>query len=145
LNGQGDLITMPAMEEVVPLLVAAALPHADIDEQLVGHFLAIRLDGEVVGIAGLEPCGRNGLLRSLVVRDTHRRSGLGRRLVTEAERRAAAIGIETLYVLTNTAAAYFRRFGYSDCPRDAAPPAIRQTREFSSLCPDDAAFLRKRL
>lgn len=145
MNGQGELIITPAMEEVVPLLDAAALPYADIDEQLLGHFLAFRLDGEVAGIAGLEPCGRDGLLRSLVVRDTHRHSGLGRRLVTEAERRAAGIGIETLYVLTNTAAAFFRRFGYSDSPRDAAPAAIRQTREFSALCPGDTAFLSKRL
>lgn len=144
MNGCAEFTT-PVMEDVVPLLEAAALPRADIDETLLGHFLAVRLDGQVAGIAGLEPCGRDGLLRSLVVRDTHRHSGLGRRLVTEAERRAAGMGIETLYVLTNTAAGYFRRFGYSDCPRDEAPAAIRQTREFSSLCPDDAAFLRKRL
>lgn len=144
MNGCGELTT-PSIEDVLPLLEAAALPSTDVDEKLLGHFLAVRLDGQVAGIAGLEPCGRDGLLRSLVVRDTHRRSGLGRRLVTEAERRAAGIGIETLYVLTNTAAGFFRLFGYSDCPRDAAPAAIRQTREFSLLCPYDAAFLRKSL
>lgn len=144
MNGCGELTT-PAMEDVVPLLDAAALPRADIDDELLGHFIAVRLDGQVAGIAGLEPCGRDGLLRSLVVRDTHRNSGLGRRLVTETERRAAGMGIETLYVLTNTAAGFFRRFGYSDCHRDGAPAAIRESREFSSLCPDDAAFLRKQL
>lgn len=138
-------VATPAMDDVVPLLDAAALPSADIDETLLAHFIAVRLDGQVAGIAGLEPCGRDGLLRSLVIQDMHRRSGLGRYLVMEAERRAAGIGIRTLYVLTNTAADFFRRCGYSDWPRDAAPAAIRRTREFSSLCPDDAAFLRKRL
>lgn len=140
-----DIVAAPPAAEVRRLLDAAGLPCADIDDGLVAHFFAVRLAGEVAGIAGLEPHGRVGLLRSLVVRDSIRGSGLGTELVAEAERRAGAQGIDTLYLLTDTAADYFRRLGYHDCPRDAAPEAIRHTGEFATLCPDDAAFMCKRL
>lgn len=138
-------VSPPRMTDVLQLLKGAGLPYQDIDASLLAHFFALTRHGETVGIAGVEPHGPDGLLRSLVVRDTSRGSGLGRDLVAEAERRAAESGIETLYLLTDTAAGYFRRFGYQDWPRVAAPPAIRHTREFSALCPDDAAFMRKRL
>lgn len=139
------MVVAPALEEVRTLLEEAALPFVDIDMAALQHFIAVRVGGQVAGIAGLEPCAPDGLLRSVVVRDASRGAGLGRRLVGEAERRAAALGIETLYLLTDTAADYFRRLGFDDCPRDAAPRAIRNTREFSALCPDTAAFMRKAL
>lgn len=140
-----EIVTAPPMADVRRLLEAAALPGADIDADMLAHFIAVRLDGETAGIAGLEPHGRVGLLRSLVVRDSIRGAGLGRELVAEAEHRAIAQGIDTLCLLTNTAADYFRRLGYHECPRDAAPEAIRHTEEFAALCPDDAAFMCKRL
>lgn len=140
-----DLIAAPPISDVLELLHAAALPHGDIDAGMLAHFTTARRDGRVVGVVGLEPYGRVGLLRSLAVRDSVKGAGLGRTLVAEAERRAAALGIETLYLLTNTAADYFRRLGFRDVPRDAAPAAIRSTGEFSTLCPEDAAFMRKRL
>lgn len=136
---------VPSLNEVVRLLDTASLPYDDIDAALLAHFFAVRVDGEVAGIAGLEPHGPHGLLRSLVVRAARRGTGLGRSLVGEAERRASERGIETLFLLTDTAPDYFRRLGFRDCPRDAAPEAIRNTREFSTLCPDDAAFMCKRL
>lgn len=140
-----EIVTAPPMADVRRLLDAAALPGADIDDDMLAYFIAVRLEGEMAGIAGLEPHGRVGLLRSLVVRDSIRGAGLGRQLVAEAEHRAVAQGIDTLYLLTNTAADYFRRLGYHECPRDAAPEAIRHTEEFAALCPDDAAFMCKRL
>lgn len=140
-----ELVTAPPMADVRRLLEAAALPAADIDDGLLEHFVAVRLHGAVAGIAGLEPHGRDGLLRSLVVRESIRGTGIGRDLVAEAERRAAALGIEMLYLLTNSATDYFRRLGFHECPRDTAPAAIRNTSEFSTLCPGDAAFMCKRL
>lgn len=141
----GEVLTVPVMNDVATLLDAAGLPRADIDEAMLANFVAVRRNGRVAGIAGLEPHGRDGLLRSLVVRDPHRRTGLGRVLVDEVERRAAAHGVRTLYLLTSTAADYFRGLGYCDCPRVEAPVAIRETGEFSTLCPEDASFMCTRL
>jgi len=65
--------------------------------------------------------------------------------LAEAERRAAATEIRNLYLLTDSAPGCFRRLGYDDCARESAPPSIRRTREFTTLCPGDATLLCKRL
>lgn len=140
-----EVLARPPLAAVKGLLDEASLPSSDVDDGLLEHFFAMAERDELVGVAGLEPHGSVGLLRSLVVRSPARRSGIGKALVARLEAYAAAMGIETLYLLTDTAPAYFRRLGYRDCPREAAPGAIRNTREFSALCPDDAAFMCKRL
>jgi amino-acid N-acetyltransferase len=66
-------------------------------------------------------------------------------LVKHVEAYVVDQGIDRLYLLTNTAEAFFARLGYRTLPRSAAPQAIRDTSEFSSLCPDDAAFMGKEL
>lgn len=144
MNGL-EVVASPGLVDVKRLLDGAGLPSSDVDDPLLECFWAGRSNDVLVGVVGLEPCGRAGLLRSLVVEPGARGTGVGRALVHEAERHAGALGIETLYLLTTTADAWFRRLGYSDCDRDAAPPAIRQSREFADLCPGDAAFLCKRL
>lgn len=144
MNGY-RIVAGPAFDDVKRLLDTAGLPSSDLDESLLQHFLAGRSNGALIGVVGLEPYGRDGLLRSLVIEPAARGTGLGRALVGEVERRALETGIQTLYLLTTTAASYFRRLGYSDCGRDAAPAAVRHSREFSLLCPADATFMRKPL
>jgi mannose-6-phosphate isomerase-like protein (cupin superfamily) len=58
-----------------------------------------------------------------------------------AESHARNLGVRRLYLLTTTAEAYFAKRGFERCAREAAPAAIRQTREFRSLCPDTAACM----
>ncbi len=54
-------------------------------------------------------------------------------------------GARAIYCLTTTAEAFFRRRGYVDADRDRAPAAVRETREFSAICPASSAFLVKKL
>ena len=74
-----------------------------------------------------------------------RGTGLGRRLVAEAESLAIAAGISELYLLTETAAAWFPRLGYTSAERAEAPAALTASPEFTGACPDSAVLLRKRL
>lgn len=48
---------------------------------------------------------------------------------------ARSVGVHTLYLLTNSAESFCLRRGYTTASRDAAPEAIRSTREFS--CPNN--------
>jgi amino-acid N-acetyltransferase len=50
-----------------------------------------------------------------------------------------------VYLLTTTAAPLFLRLGYSNLPRDAAPPAIKTSAEFAGICPASSAFMSKQL
>ena len=133
----------PDAADVRRLVVAAGLPADDLADQDLGHFLAAGRPGAVTGVVGLELYGDVALLRSLVVDPSRRGTGEGKALVAAAEQHAAAEGVKTMFLLTTTAAPFFARLGYVDADRQAAPDAIRRTREFSSLCPSTASFMVK--
>jgi N-acetylglutamate synthase-like GNAT family acetyltransferase/protein-tyrosine-phosphatase len=129
---------------IVRLLESCGLPTADVTRHLA-HFLVARLDGEVAGVSGLEPDGGYGLLRSLAVDPAHRGRGLARALCSRIEARAAELGVRTLYLLTTTAEEFFAASGFAAVRRASVPDAIRSTLEFSSLCPDSAVVMMKRI
>ena len=102
-------------------------------------------DGRVVALAGLELHGEDGLLRSVAVEEDYRRQGLATSLVEAVLQRAQRVGLRSVYLLTTTARDYFVRHGFSDCPREAAPPAIRASWEWTSGCPSTAAFMQRKV
>ncbi len=108
-------------------------------------FIVATQAGEPVGMIGLEKFGNVGLLRSLVVNEAGRGAGLGARLVTELELRARSEHIDELWLLTIDADPFFAQHGYVVAERDDAPNAIRNTAEFSTLCPGDAVLMCKHL
>jgi amino-acid N-acetyltransferase len=130
----------PALE----LLRCCDLPTEGVAEAF-GHFVAVRDDAELVGLAGLEVCGSAAMLRSVAVHPDNRGEGAGQELVAAAEDLGRHLGLGALYLLTTTARGFFARLGYEDCARDAAPPAIQDSWEFRAGCPHTAALLRKRL
>ena len=111
---------VPAVEA---LLLAAKLPLEGAAEALATGVVA--RDGEaVVGAAAVEPFGEAGLLRSVVVAEPLRGTGLGRQLVAAAEGLARDRGIRQLYLLTETAADWFPRLGYGVVQREEARAAV---------------------
>ena len=136
--------TTETLDYVESLLDANDLPTDDLWKKPESFVIAV--DGsERVGIGGVETHGADGLLRSVVVTRAHRGQGHGTVLCDELEQRARASGVKQLYLLTTTAAAFFRQRGYEEIEREAAPARIRETTEFSELCPATATCLRKRL
>jgi N-acetylglutamate synthase-like GNAT family acetyltransferase len=98
-----------------------------------------------VGFGGLEVHGEDGLLRSLVTLPPVRNRGVGTAMVAALEFEARLHGCRTLWLITTTAGDFFQRVGYARCERAQVPPAIRDTAQFSSLCPANADVLMKRL
>jgi amino-acid N-acetyltransferase len=129
--------------EVTALLAEANLPVADLVTRPSLELLGVREGDRLVGVVGIESCGDVGLLRSLAVAPACRHTGLGSRLALDAEAHAAEKGVETLYLLTTTAADFFARRGYEAVPRSAAPTAIAATPQFRDLCPASSVFMRK--
>lgn len=134
-------------QNVRRLLDEAGLPVSDLGTDLLEHFLIAERSGadqsETVGTIGLQQFDQVGLLRSLVVSDSGRESGLGRRLVAALEANACCAGVKDLWLLTIEAQRYFGNLGYKIMSRDNAPDIIRKTEEFSGLCPDDATLMHK--
>lgn len=133
----------PLDEEVEALLTDAGLPVSDLSSTRDLQLFGVREGGHLVGVVGIESYGPIGLLRSLAVVGVRRSSGLGARLVSDAEIWAAEQAIQTLYLLTTTAAGFFAKLGYEVIPRSAAPAAIAATAQFSGLCPSSSTFMRK--
>jgi amino-acid N-acetyltransferase len=131
------------LEAICVLLDSASLPRTDVTEASLQQFLVARLDKHFVGVVGLECYGDVALLRSLAVAKEHSGFGIGKQLVAAAEKLAAEIEIKSLYLLTTTADRFFAGLGFRLLQRELAPPAIRSTSQFSSLCPATAVLMGK--
>ena len=132
------------LEYVEQLLAENGLPAGDVRSKPDCFFVAVQ-DGERVGVGGIEQYGTAGLLRSVAVEESRRGEGFGTAICDRLEKRARADGTEQLWLLTTTAAEFFDARGYEEAAREEAPEEIRNTTEFSDLCPDSAACLRRTL
>jgi len=126
------------------LLAECNLPTSDLESQHFEHFFGCGQPENPEGVVGLEIHGAVALLRSLAVAENSRGMGCGRALVAEAERHAWTQGVREVYLLTTTADRFFSDLGYQRVERDSAPEAIRNTKEFSSLCPSSSTFMVKK-
>ena len=135
----------PTLSTAVALLQSQGLPDSDITDEHLEHFFFIGSNGSPSGLVGLEVYGTDALLRSLVVGENARSKGFGSALIEHAEQYAASMSVRSIYLLTTTAEAFFKRLGYERIERSQAPPTIERTREFASLCPASSAFMTKRL
>lgn len=139
---------LPAVER---LLVEAELTTAGLAAlfaERAGDFVVADdpdREGELAAVAGLEVCCDNALLRSVAVRPEWRSRGLGRELVGRVVAEAQARGLDTLYLLTNTAERYFPRFGFAPVARDAVPADVRETVEFKTACCASAVAMARPL
>lgn len=135
----------PPLSMAVALLASARLPTEDLTERHCEHFFFAGSSNAPEGLVGLEIFGDVALLRSLVVRHPLRGVGAGSQLLAHAEQHARSRGVRHLYLLTTTAEDYFARRGFVRAEREAAPPAIRATREFAGICPASSSFMTKPL
>ena len=115
------------------LRTASGLPVDGVRDALDG-FVVAQTEHDLVGVAGLEVCCDNALLRSVAVSPDWRSRGLGRALVTRVISDAEARGIRALYLLTTTAERYFPTFGFQRIARDEVPDDVRKTGEFQGVC-----------
>ncbi|RKX33318.1 MAG: hypothetical protein DRP71_10550 [Verrucomicrobia bacterium] len=118
------------------------LPTEGIKEALA-HCLVAETQGQIIGAIALEPKGRNGLMRSLVVAGDHQGHKLGTALSSKIVNAARLLGIERLYLLTTSAEAFFAPTGYRVVEKNRIPEAIRDTEEFEKLCPHNAVCMMR--
>lgn len=130
------------LPRIAALLDAETLPTADLATSRIAFWIA-EDDTGLVATIGLEQHADAGLLRSLVVAPVRRGAGHARGLVEAVEAEAAARGIRDLVLLTQTTAPFFAHAGYTPIARDDAPRAVRDSAEFSALCPASATCMHK--
>lgn len=125
------------------LLAVCLLPSQDVNDSAIDFFVAESERG-IIGVCGIERCGKDhALLRSLGVMPGYRKQQIGRRLVQRAQSHAEVLGIGNLFLLTETAADYFRQGGFTPIDRSAAPSDLKSSRLFSKLCPSTAVLMKR--
>lgn len=127
------------------LLESCELYNADLTGDPAHRFLLAWKDGALIGTVGLEIFGDVALLRSLAVSADHRRRGVATDLVAAIELHAVIQQVETLFLLTLTAADFFAARGYQRTDRGQAPEALQCTTEFKNVCPASAICMTKKL
>lgn len=145
METQIAILPIASDDELTRLLGACDLLFSDVGSRGGLSFFGCRREGALVGAVGLEAFGDVALLRSLAVHPSCRGGGLGRALVHFVEAEALRARVRSLYLLTSTASAFFARLGFHHTDRDGAPPPIRTTSQFASLCPSSAHLMVKRL
>lgn len=140
-----NIARKPPEVDVKKLLASAQLPTIDITPGHMEHFFGAWEGSTLEGVVGVELLGSAALLRSLAVVAPKRGSGLGSELLARVEQYAAAKGVRSMFLLTATAESYFKKRGYSQLLREAAPETIQKTAEFTSICPASSVFMVKHM
>lgn len=140
-----SMIPVPGGDEGLrAALSAQGLP---VDDLLEPGRLFFRFAGDggvTIGYGGLE-LGFDGvgLLRSLVVHRDRRNRGHGSAIVDALLAEARRRGMRRIFLLTSTTGDFFARVGFAEMSRMALPPAVVQSRQFSTLCPASALVMER--
>ncbi len=132
------------LPEIEVILSEYDLPSEDCEIHLQNFFLVEEGD-RVIAVGGLESCGKSGLIRSIAVRAEYQNKGIGERLYQKIEKRAIVLGMNNLFLLTDTAVKYFERLGFVKVQRTDTPAEIAATRQYRELCPAAATVMWRAL
>lgn len=136
--------TADDLPAIISLLKASELPYEDVIPGKQDFIVAVS-GNSIVGVVGLERAGPYGLLRSLAVDAGQRNKGLGKALLDEMLLHAWIKGAGEIYILTTTAAGFFKKHGFEAAVRSDAPKIIQNTTEFRTVCPVSAVCMRKKI
>jgi amino-acid N-acetyltransferase len=131
------------LAEIKALLSSCRLPTDDIRHD--GIFVVARAGAQVCGTAGIERFGASALLRSVAVQPAWRGRGIAHALCDEILRRASAMQVRRVFLLTTDAQRFFHGIGFAVVDRASLPPEIRATAQFRELCPQTAAAMARDL
>ncbi len=132
------------IQAIRELICSSGLPSSDIDGKAQKIFVA-ESDGKIIAVGGIEKLGDVALIRSIAVTPAYRSSGIASNIYRLLEAYARSLEVEELYLMTESAKEYFQKLGFSEQEREAVPWDIKQTSQFSKLCPSSATVMFKML
>ncbi len=132
------------LQEIKELLDINKLPSGDFEEH-VENFIVIEEKRKIIGVGGLEIYGVIGLVRSIVVESAYRGRGISKNIYKLIEKKAHGFGVNTLYLLTESATDYFNKLGFVIQEREKVPKLIKDTKQYKELCPSSAVVMSRKL
>lgn len=120
------------------------LVYEEIEKHLEDFFI-IRVENKTVGCAGIEHYDDVGLLRSVGIDEELQGKGLGKKIVTKMIDYALEKGIVNLYLITNSAEDFFKKFDFTIVSRSEVDSRIQQTYEYTTGCEETASVMVKKI
>ncbi|SDE44650.1 arsenic resistance N-acetyltransferase ArsN2 [Sporomusa acidovorans] len=146
---EGDFVIRQAtatdLQRLEQLLADAKLPTDGVEVNLAYFLVAETKDKEIVAVIGMERSDSYGLLRSLAVSPKWKKQGLAKKLLTHAIKQAKSNGISELYLLTETAANYLARFGFTEILRSDIPEELMNNSTLNTACSCCSTCMRLKL
>lgn len=136
--------TAADFQPICALLETSKLPTIDLNPSLPSFFIAEQA-GKVAGVMGMDRYEKFGLLRSAATAAEYRNLGIAGALVEKVEQAARSQQLTSLYLITNTAEAWFARKGFTKIDRSEVPAVVLQSEEFNGLCPSSSTIMAKPL
>ncbi|MFD2651966.1 MULTISPECIES: arsenic resistance N-acetyltransferase ArsN2 [Brucellaceae] len=121
-------------------LSGADLPTNDVEDEGRTFFRIVDDNDRTVAFAGLEACGGDQLLRSVVVLPDQRGKGVGHAAVSAVL--AHVKPGRAVYLATTNASPFFERLGFIEVQRENLPAGVLETQQLSSLCPSSATIMK---
>jgi amino-acid N-acetyltransferase len=126
------------------LLKSSSLPADDLN--FTNHLLiGFYHESDPVGTGGLEIYGDYALLRSLSVKVGIRGQAFGSTITDHLISQAKKKKLKAIYLLTETAHAFFLKKGFKDVARADVPEEVKASTEFSKVCPTTAVVMKMAL
>ncbi|MBN1413923.1 MAG: GNAT family N-acetyltransferase [Bacteroidales bacterium] len=104
-------------------------------------FWVVRKDRQLLGVICIENYKPFGLLRSFAVHPSFRKQAIGANLLYHAVAQAEKMGIESLYLCTDTAARYFEAHKWVYINRDSVHEKVQQSEEFRAAWSETTACM----
>jgi len=130
------------LDGIKRLLIGSLLPSRDVGGAHQRFIVALE-NGRLIGCAGLQVAGQDGLVRSMAVHWTRRNAGLGTRLHERLLFEAVLAGVRTLYVVTTTAEDFFAGHGFRRIAAQAVPPDLQASEEFTTFVPGGSTVMSR--
>lgn len=128
-------------KDALELLNKADLPVSDLVLSDRLKLYALNDQQGIIAICGIELFNKEALLRSFVVDENMRSTGMGKKIYNYALDQAHLNGVQKLVLLTTTAKQWFLNKGWSIIDRNSVSEAIASSKEFSSICPGSATCM----
>ncbi len=126
----------------IKMLEAEDLPTEDLAGGSKQYFGFRDARGGLVAAGGLELCGSDAILRSCVVVPSQKGHGLGGRLIAAIIDAARHQQLDQLFLLTESADEFFRKFGFRETERGGVPADVAGSAQFSEICPESAVAMK---
>ena len=112
-----------------------------------GDFLLLVNAGskKLQAIIGWEIFADSALLRSLAVREQYRQCGRAKILVERAIEQLRTDGRTQLYLLTQTAEDYLKKFGFVVIERQNIPDGLLLQSELKDICPQSSVCMYRQI